>query len=52
MNSSRGSKSLPGTGRGTARSAVEGALPLAPRPEEDLLRQPLRGCHLPVPGRI
>ena len=42
---------LPGTGRGTMRSMVEG-IRLAVR---SLRRVPsvsrLRGCHLPVPGR-
>lgn len=34
------------------REAVEGAIDRTLRPAESPLRQPLRDCHLPVPGRI
>jgi hypothetical protein len=39
---------LPGMGRGTMRSKVQGAACGAPTP----LRQSLTDCHLPVPERI
>jgi hypothetical protein len=43
---------LLGTGRGTARSVVEGgSRPRARSAGHDSpLRQPLRGCHLPASG--
>ena len=44
---------LPGTGRGTAEGGG-GGYPHEARLRVDAspLRQPLRVCHLPVPGRI
>lgn len=45
-------KILPCKGRGTARRVVEGAIGWAQRPAVSPLRQSLRDCYLPVPGRI
>jgi hypothetical protein len=44
-------RSSPARGGGSPK-AVEGGLPRHAAAEENPLRQPLRGRHLPVPGRI